>query len=325
MTTNDPIVLGVDLGGTKTRIALVSRSRGLLNAETRPTPGGHGPEPVLLLIKEMCLSLASYEGGTLQDVRGVGLGAPGPLDRRKGVVSIMPNLPGWEGFPLQARLVETLDIPAAVINDGDAAALGEHRYGAGRGVQNLVYVTLGTGVGGGFIVQGQPYGGAAGAAAEIGHMLLDPNGPICGCGHYGCLEAFSSGSGMERQAARLLADGTPTALAEIVAANGGVLTTRQIETAARQGDATSKQLFKQAALRLAQGLVTLVHLMNPEVVIFGGGLLAIRDLLIDPAVHLAQDRLLQQHLRGLRFNYAQLEEDAGVLGAAALALDAFGQ
>lgn len=322
MMTSDVFVLGIDLGGTKTRIGIVSQVKGLLRAETKPTPAARGPEGVLEQIRDSAQALLATEEILQEDVMGAGLGAPGPLDRRAGIVSIMPNLPGWEGFPLRDRLTEALRLPAVVVNDADAAALGEFRYGAGRGAQDMVYLALGTGVGGGIIAKGQLYSGVSGAAAEVGHIVLDPEGPLCGCGHRGCLEAYCSGSGLERLAEQRLQAGASSTLRELA---GEPLSTYHLEKAARAGDALARELFEQGSRRLAQGIVTIVHLLNPELLVFGGGLLALSDLLIEPAIAQAEQRMLQQHRQGLRFVYGQLGDDAGVLGAAALALETFAQ
>ncbi|MBI2886942.1 MAG: ROK family protein [Chloroflexi bacterium] len=316
-------VIGIDLGGTKVRIAVVSLQGGLVQAETWPTLGEQGPEAVLGTIRNGVQQLLRQAGAGGDAVRGAGLGAPGPLDIHRGTVSVLPNLPGWQGFPLRDRVAGVLGMPVALGNDGNAGALGEHRFGAGRGTQDMVYVTLGTGVGGGIIAGGRLLVGAVGAAGEIGHMVLDPQGPPCSCGRRGCLEAYAAGSGLQRRATLAAQSGRPTMMSEIAATADGAITPHVIQQAARQGDALAQEVLAEAATYLGWGLVSLVHCFNPELVVFGGGLLALRDDMIEPAIALAREQVFEQHRQGLRFAYAGLGEDAGVLGAAALALDAF--
>lgn len=321
MTTQDPLVLGIDLGGTKTRVGLVSRSRGLVRVEITATPGEEGPDGVMEHIRSVGRDLLSAEGA---QAAAVGLGAPGPIDGRTGVVSTMPNLPGWEDYPMQSALSELFGVPAVLANDADAAAVGEHRFGAGVDVDNILYITLGTGVGGGLIINSKLYPGSTGAAGEIGHMVIDPEGPLCGCGRHGCLEAYCSGSGLERRARERLNGGDPSLIVDLAGSISAV-SCEHVADAGRAGDTLARELLRDGSLRLAQAMVSLVHVLNPELVLFGGGLVAMKDVLIEPAIALTKGHVFPQHLRGLRFAYSILGDDAGVLGAASLAFDSLSQ
>ncbi len=319
-------VAGIDLGGTKLRIALVTPRGRIAAAGTWPTDTHGGPDAVVAQMAAGVRDMRQRAGIVAEDLKAAGAGAPGPLNIRTGVTSTLPNLPGWEDYPLRERLSAALACPVALGNDANVAALGEHRFGAGRGVKHMAMVTLGTGVGGGVVVDGRMLEGTLGAAGEIGHVVVQVGGRPCGCGRRGCLEAYAGGHGLERSAAALLASdprGPSSELGRQSVAAGGP-TTRILGLAARAGDPLALQVFDEATTHLAAGLVTLVHLFNPELVLIGGGLTALRDLYVDPACELARTLVFPLHARGLRFGYAALGENMGALGAAALALDMIG-
>lgn len=314
-------VAGIDLGGTKVRIALVDLSGEMLLAETWPTPGEEGPNAVIDQIAQGVKTLIGRADLPTRNLTAAGIGAPGPLNTKTGVVATMPNLPGWEDYPLRDRLSTALGAPVALGNDANAAALGEHRFGAGRGVRDMVMVTLGTGVGGGVISGGRLLEGQVGAGGEIGHMIVSVGGLQCGCGRFGCLEAYAGGRAMALHAERLLSEGGPATTRLALLAGGQSPDMRVVEQAAREGDQLSLTILAEATRHLTAGLVNVVHLFNPELVLFGGGLLALRDLFIEPAIAEARELVFPLHGQGLRFGYVQLGDDMGALGAAALALD----
>lgn len=321
MSTQTTYVAGIDLGGTKVRIALVDRAGRLLLADTWPTEGEQGPDAVIRNIAAGVSDLLGRAGVARRDLAAAGIGAPGPINTRTGIVSTMPNLPGWEDYALRDRLSSALACPVALGNDANAAALGEHRFGSGRGVRDMVMLTLGTGVGGGIITGGRLLEGQVGAGGEIGHMVVVAGGAECGCGRHGCLEAYVGGRAMERRAADALAAGGPATERLVSLCPDGTPTMREIDHAARGGDPLSLGILQGAATHLAAGLVSVVHLFNPELVVFGGGLLALRDLIVEPAIEQAQALVFPLHRQGLRFGYVQLGDDMGALGAAALAQD----
>lgn len=317
----DDLVLGIDLGGTKIRIGIIARKGELVDARTWPTHGEEGPEAIVRHIVKGAEEILSKHGFSRAAVRSAGIGGPGPINDRTGIVSVMPNLPGWEQFPVRDRLSDGLGVPVRVGNDGNLAALGEHRYGAGKGVRDMVLLALGTGVGGGMIVNHQLCDGATGAAGEVGHIILNPDGPVCNCGRRGCLEAYCSGHGLERLAEAVVLSGRPTLMAEFASQEAVTVNTRIIERAAGEGDPAAKELLAQAARYLGWGIVSLVHIFNPELVVFGGGLVALKDMVIEPAIVLAREQVFAQHGEGLRFAYAALGDDMVVMGAAALAIE----
>lgn len=315
MTQPSAPVAGIDLGGTKIRIGVVGPDGQLIRAETRPTAAASGPEDIIRRMAGFVRELAGPD-----DIAAVGLGAPGPINVRTGVVSFMPNLPGWEDYPLRDRLRGELGLPIALGNDGSVAALAEHRYGAALGTQEMVYLSLGTGIGGGIVTGGRLVDGATGGAGELGHMVLDPLGPPCACGNRGCLEAFASGGGIARQARARLAGGAQSTLA-LLSRDDGQITMQDVTAAARANDRFALELLADASVALGWGIVSLAHLLNPELFVFGGGLLAVQDLLIDPAMAFAEEHMFAQQRRDAGFAMAVLAENAGVLGAAAIAHD----
>ena len=251
---------------------------------------------------------------------GIGIACAGGIDSGRGlVVTPSPALPGWESLPLADMVRERLGTVTFLVNDASAAALGEQRFGAGKGVKNLVLVTVGTGIGGGIITDGELYLGACGAAGEIGHMTVDADGPLCGCGNTGCLEMLASGSAVEREAVRRIRNGEHTSLAESM--KGGIeeITARDVEAAAREGDAVALDIVDTAAGWLGIGIVNLVNIFNPEMVVIGGGMANWGDLLLAPVRRVVQERAFPISARAVSVVLTALD-DAGLYGAAAFAL-----
>jgi len=239
---------------------------------------------------------------------------------RNGIVSTPPNLPGWYTVPLRDILHGHYGIDAFLINDAKAAALGEHSFGAGRGLSNIVYITVSTGIGGGIIANGRLYTGHSGAAGEVGHMTIDINGHRCSCGNIGCWETLASGTAMGREAARRLASGEVSSLAVQFAGRFDKVTPVEIGEAARNGDALAQGVVAWTARFLGVGLANLVNIFNPEMIIIGGGLSKLGNLLLEPAVKVVAERAFPLLNRAVRFVASPLGDDATILGAAAFAL-----
>ena len=240
------MIAGVDLGGTQVRVA-IARSDGRITAVRRArTPDLGGPAGTLRWIARQLERLSG--GGR---VRAVGVGAPGPLDPVRGLLVNPPNLPGWRpNLPLRAMLEQEIGAPVHVENDANVAAVGEFARGSDRSVRNLVYVTWSTGIGSGLILDGRLFSGSHGSAGEIGHMILDPSGPVCACGQRGCLEAFAGGEGIHRRTGRRASD---------------------LFRAAAAGDPESREIATGAARHFGQAMVNLANLVDPEVIVVGGG------------------------------------------------------
>lgn len=321
MTTlhaGDRLIAGVDLGGTNVRTC-VARADGALLAQARtPTPADAGPEAVVERIVAGVRQVAQTAGVAVEDLAGVGVGAPGPLDMHSGVVFDPPNLAGWHDVPLAAMLRAALGIPAHIGNDANLAAVGERTFGAGRGIDNLVYMTVSTGIGGGVIIAGRLFVGSSGTAAEIGHMTVDLHGPRCKCGNIGCLEAIAAGPAIAR-AGREAARSAPESRL-LVLAGGDVdkVTTSIVVKAAQLGDVAARAVFDRAAEAIGVGCVNLINLFNPRRIIIGGGVSQAGDLLFVPVRRIVAERALPSPREACTIVPAGLGDDCGLYGAVSL-------
>ncbi|MGH2669796.1 MAG: ROK family protein, partial [bacterium] len=271
-------VVGVDLGGTKILTALVDLT-GRVAARVREATPQSGPDAVVETIVGTVRRVLKDAHVDVGAVRGIGVGAPGPADPTSGVVFEPPNLSGWHDVPLAAMLSARLAVKTYVENDANAAAVGERWAGAGRGVDDLIYMTISTGIGGGLIFNGRLYHGVSGTAGEVGHMVIDPTGPRCPCGRTGCLEALASGTSIARDARAAVASGRPTTLSPLAPE---ALSAADVARAARDGDPLARELFARAARYVGIGVANLVNLLNPAMVIIGGGVARAGDLLFAP-------------------------------------------
>ena len=306
--------LGIDLGGTNIRAVAVTAAGELLAQHRALTRAQEGPEAVIARLVEA----ARWLQGQVGPAAAIGIGAPGPLDLEHGLVLTAPHLPGWERLPLRQILAEELGIPCALENDANAAAIGEHRHGAGQGVRHLLYVGLGTGIGGGIIIDGRIYHGAVGGAGEVGHMAIALDGPRCDCGRVGCWEAFASGSALERRAAALVAAGEAPGLAHRL--EEASLTAELVAAAAADGDAVAQALLAETGRYVGIGLGNLANLLDPERIIVGGGLSQAGPLLWRPALAALGERAFRRP----PVLAAGLGDWSGAFGAAAIAREAQG-
>ena len=308
--TNSRYLLAADIGGTWTRAACYpwpwegeAPPRPLARVR-RPTDPEDPTSGLVAALKEVW----PREGR----VHGVGVAAPGPLDPYRGVVLFAPNLPAWREEPLQARLEAALGVPVRMGNDANLAALGEVRYGAGRGHEHVLYLTLGTGVGGGVVCHGRLLEGRQGLAGELGHITVDPQGPPCACGGRGHLEALASGTALVRAAQEALKTHPDTLLHRV-----RPLTAEAIARVARQGDALARDLLARAGHWVGVALADLCHIFNPEVVVLGGGVSRGGPWLWDALREALDARLMRPEYRP-QVRPAALGDDAGLLGAYAL-------
>ncbi|MDR7555621.1 MAG: ROK family protein [Armatimonadota bacterium] len=307
--------LGVDLGGTKILTAVVDETGQVAARVRAPTPQT-GPAAVVEAIAATAQQALEAAGLPRGAVRAAGVGAPGPADPVTGTVFSPPNLPGWGDVPLADLLRARLEVPVAVENDANAAALGEHWVGAGRGVDDLLYITVGTGIGGGLILRGQLYTGTSGCAGEVGHMVIVPDGPRCACGRQGCLEAVASGPAIARAARAALEAGRPSVLSAVAAEE---LDAHAVARAAVEGDPLAREVFARAARYLGLAVANLVNLLNPAMVIIGGGVARAGDLLLAPVRRIVDAEAFARPAAAVRIVPAALGADAGALGAVAAA------
>jgi glucokinase len=312
-------VLAVDLGGTKIYSALVGSGDLIVKSDVRPTEAEFGQERVLDNIMAGIGAVAPLDALHGGKILGLGIGAPGPLDPCAGKVCYAPNL-CWRDYNLRDVLQGRLGVPVFLENDANLAALGEHLYGAGQGHDDMVFITVSTGIGGGLILRGEIYDGAFGAAGEIGHLSVVPDGPACSCGGRGCLEALASGWAIGGQAQRLIAAGQGR---RILAAAGGdaeAVGCPAIVQAAHDGDPEARELLAAAGRYLGQAIGNIANLLNPSLFVIGGGVAtAAGRLLLEAAETAAGQRVFSALRCFLKIVPASLGARAGVLGAAAYA------
>jgi glucokinase len=318
--THQNLFIGIDLGATKISTALVDAAGKIIAQDYRETLAIEGQKAVLERMVDAAHRVMGEAGLAPAQVTAVGVCSPGPIDSRTGVLTAPPNLPGWKNVPLKQIIEEALGITTFLENDANAAALGEHRFGAGRGVQDMIYVTASTGIGGGLILNGQLYGGRTGAAGEIGHMTVLPWGPYCGCGNRGCLEALASGTAIAREGREMVRRGVPTLIAELAEGNPERVTAKLVAEAADKGDIEAQEILAEAMTYLGVGMASLVNLFNPELIVIGGGLTNMGEGLFGPVRRAIERRAFPAAARAVQVVPAELGDDVGVLGAVAAAM-----
>ena len=314
------LVIGIDLGGTKISTGLVSESAQVIARDYRETLATEGEDEVIGRMVDAAHTVMREASVTADQVAAVGVGSPGPLDIKTGIVMGAPNLQGWECVPLKQRIEDALGIPTFLENDANAAALGEHRFGAGRGFDHMIYVTVSTGIGGGLILGGSLFYGVDGMAGEIGHTTILANGPRCGCGNRGCLEALASGTAIARSARESLVSGVPTIMTELAGGDPGRITARLVAEAAEQGDAEAHRILIEAMNYLGIGMANLVNLFNPQLIVIGGGVASIGDELFESVRRAVMRHALPATKKSVQIVPAKLGGDVGMLGAAAVGL-----
>lgn len=310
-------VLAIDIGGTKLAAGIVDPGGNILARGEVPTLAAEGPERVLERIVRLSQDVLARPEVRAEAVGRIGIGCAGPVDRQAGLILNPPNLPGWVRVPLVEYIEKALHRPAVLENDANAAALGEFRYGAGRGARSLVYLTVSTGIGGGIILDGRLWHGVKDGAGEIGHMTLVPDGPVCGCGNRGCLEALASGPSIARRAREALSTGRPSRLCEI-----RDVTAADVVRLAREGDAVAAEVWRETVAHLALGVAAVITILAPERVVIGGGVSRAGDLLFEPLRAEVRRRVKLVAVESVPILPAALGDDVGILGAAAVGLEA---
>jgi glucokinase len=309
-------VIAVDFGGTHIRTALFVSDSPTPTQQTKiKTLAEEGPKAVIGRIKEAIEEVLPAERSGLR----IGIASPGPLNPFTGSIYFMPNLPGWKDVPLAHEIASHFHYPTVINNDANLAALGEWKHGAGKGVNDLIYLTISTGIGGGVIIQGKLFVGSHGLATEFGHMTVERNGPLCGCGKRGHLEAIASGPSITRIALQRLEAGEPSILHEWLK-ELKTLDAEIIGRAAKEGDALSISLIEDAGIAIGSHLANLVHAFNPQRIIIGGGLSQMGEYLFEPMLKTLREEVLHDiYLLDLEVKIAELGDDAGLIGAMVLA------
>jgi glucokinase len=304
------------LGGTQVRAALVNRHGTVLQRAAQSTDGRGGPQAIL---RQFAVLIDLVRGGVpVEELAGIGVAAPGPLDTEAGVSLGIPTLPGWEEFRLRDHMARSYGVPAFVENDAKAAALGEWRFGAGKGCRDLVYITVSTGIGGGVVTDGRLLHGRRGMGAHVGHFMIMPDGPPCSCGAAGCFEALASGTALGRAARNAAARHPHSALG--VLARERTVNARDAVDAARHGDRVALEVIGREAHWLGIGVTGLIHVFSPECVVLGGGVSLAFDLLEDGIGKVIQSMAMEP-FRDVKVAAAALGDNAGLVGSATLAFD----
>ena len=308
--------IGIDVGGTNVKIALVDNKGKIIYSNSIPTRAEMGYEYTINNMKEAITELIKETKSDPKNIESIGFGFPGQIDYQKGIVRLAPNIPGWVNVPIAEIMEKEFGIPTRVDNDVRCAALGELNYGAGQGCDNLICITVGTGIGSGLVINGKLVRGASNDAGEIGHIKLDMNGgPLCGCGDRGCLEAFASGPSIVAMAEEYIKGGKSTKYREL--ANPDI-TPYIVSEAAKQGDPVAKRIFTIVGEYIGIGLASVVNLLNPEKIIIGGGVAAAGDLLLTPIKESLIKRAMPIAGSAVEIVPAQLGNSAGVIGASLL-------
>ena len=310
----------IDLGGTNLSAALAGADGQIILERKQPTRSYEGPAAVLERMAGMVLAMAAEAGSR---PAGLGIGVPGLVDSAGGMTKFLPNLPTqWRDVPVTSVLQPKLGCPVYLLNDARAATLGELAFGHGRTVRTMIFFGLGTGVGGGVVIDGLLRLGPLGAAGELGHQTILPDGPLCGCGNRGCLETLVSGPALSSEGVRLLMSGNAPRLHEICAGDIAKVSPVTMAAAAQAGDGTILDAIRRAGEWLGIGAANLIVALHPELVVIGGGVAEMGDLLLDPVRETIRRRVRMFPTTGLRVERSQLGARAGLLGGIALALRA---
>jgi len=311
--------IGVDIGGTSVKLGVVNSQGRVLEYRSFLTDKRKSRKKQLDTLAAHIQELIRLAKNKKLKVLGVGIGAPGPIDVERGFVYFFPNIPGWKNTPLKAILERRLKLPVAVDNDANAMALGEFLFGAGRGAKNIIALTLGTGVGGGIVMGGRLFHGSHYSAAEIGHLVINENGPRCGCGSRGCIETYVGNGYFIKEVERRLRTGQKSVLRAWLKKKEK-LTPLLVSQAAQNGDRFSQEIWRETGEHLGTALAGLVDVLNPEKIILGGGIAQNGKLLFNPVIKTLRKKAFPIASRSVKVVPAALGVDAGLVGAAALVL-----
>jgi glucokinase len=315
-------IVGVDLGGTNIVAGAISvdgsQQYGMRHVPTGAEQGAEAViDRIVALIEGVILDTIAKTNADRKDFIGVGVGAPGPLDRDRGVVIVAPNL-GWRDYPLSDRIAERLGLEISLDNDANCATVGEWWQGAAKGGRNVIGMTIGTGIGGGLIIDGQLFHGASDVAGEIGHTTIDLNGRHCKCGNYGCLEAYASGPAIATRAREVLVrEETASLLPGMVGGELERITAELVYKAAQKGDAVASEIVRDTARYLGVGIANLLNVLNADVVVVAGGVTQAGDALFTPLTAEVRRRAFRPAVDAARIVSGALPGTAGVVGAVA--------
>ena len=300
------VACGVDLGGTKLRMGIVNSDGNVIKKTEIPTPKHKSPEAVVDIINCNIRTLLEKANIKQTHLKGIGICVPGFFNPKTKKIFALTNLPGWEGIPIVNIIKEEFYVPVKLGNDAHMAAYGEYLYGAGKGTNNFVYITISTGIGGGVIIEGKPYYGTNHGAAELGHIVIDINGEKCNCGNYGCFEAMASGTAIARYGKRIknLSENKP-------------IKAEHVFEAAKGGNKIAIDIIEKEAFYIGIGLCNIIAAYNPEMIAIGGGVSNQWDILYPKIMKIIKNRALKHNAKVCEILRSELRGDAGIIGAAA--------
>jgi glucokinase len=312
------VIVGVDIGGTNVKVGLVSLGgvvykKAVFSTKAYPTKAK--------LIKALLSHIESLiaEGNIKRkDIRGIGIGSPGLVDSDRGIIHYLVNIAGFTQVPLKRIIEKRLRIPTFLDNDVNVVCLGELYYGRGKGARNMVCITLGTGVGGGIVINGALYRGSSLSAGEVGHATINEHGPSCNCGNYGCMETYVGNAAIVKHALRRLRNNKKSLMYELAQRKTSNITPKIISEAANRGDAVAKDILQETGQHIGVGLSTIVNILNPERIIIGGGVAEAGKILFDAIRMTVQKRAMRVPAQTVSIVKSKLGQDAGLIGAAAL-------
>src|SRR5918995_3703254 len=314
------LIAAVDIGATSIDVALTTLGSELLARRGEPADVRDGPLSTLDRVKFLLSELLDEQAANARDVLAIGVGVPGPVEQASGLLTVPPIMPGWDRFPIREAFAGEYAAPVFVDNDVNVMALGEHWGGVASGVDNLLFVKIGTGIGGGIIADGRLYRGIQGCAGDIGHICVDPEGPACTCGNRGCLEAMAAAPAIVQKAERSAREGGSPVLSEVLGQKGE-LSARDVGEAASLGDYRALEIIRESGRLLGGVLATLVSTLNPSLIVIGGGVANIGHSLLAEIRSTVYRRSLPLATRNLPIVLSELDQVAGVTGASVLAAE----
>ncbi|MDO8589530.1 MAG: ROK family protein [Armatimonadota bacterium] len=317
-------IVGIDIGGSKTIVGVADENGNLINKKRLATLVNLGREQVIDSVKAAVWGLLSDYHMSSEDIDGIGVCCGGPVDAERGLVLTCPNMPGWDNVALAKIFSEEFNAPAWIDNDATVATLAELMFGAGMNVNNFVYFTVSAGIGGGIVIDRKLYRGSNGNAGEFGHQVVLPDGPPCTCGDRGCLESLSSGSSIAKRARRECFDWPSTVLLHWVDGNPMLITSEHVSRGAAEEDEFSSYIWNQAMNYLGIGVANVVNILNPELVVIGGGVTRAGELLFEPVRRVIEKRALSGLSKIVGVVPAALGDDVAVVGAITLAMERLG-
>ena len=313
-------LVGIDIGGTKLATVVADNNGTILHKVRQPTEARYGSDHVVSkLIQMVDRTLALVEISRSQ-ISAIGISCGGPLDTKTGIVYSPPNLPDWDAVPLKKIITTEFQVPTVIENDANASAYAEWKFGDGQGYDEVVFMTMSTGIGAGIVSKGQIYHGASDCAGEVGHQILIPNGPLCGCGNRGCLEAICSGPAIARRAQEAIQKQTETKMLKLANDQIAAVKSEHVVEAAQNGDPLALDLIHQTAFYMGWGISNLVNIVNPEVVLIGTIAVAAGDLLLDPIRRTVQQMAMTRPAQIVRILPAKLGDRIGDLASISLVI-----